>query len=309
MELKSEDLAAEGSQQKPSSELLGQLGLAQEALNKIAQDAQEASIEGVEELEDPRMVRVTECVRKIILMNAIAGNRPSVQYNPNEVLKVISVQEKVYSEERNETYEALRHECYLEILDGLSDMFVVQQGIELAAGQISVEDIEAGLVGDELAGHVGSVIHSEHVGAFTNLLREYAMQSYNIARIAADKLFIGKLEIDTDKYLEAVVSSLEAVCENNLLKFTQDKSVADSWAKKFTKAQVNKEGFHIRESVVDGETWYSIVDGNGKFRKHKNFKGVDLKPILKELLDGVPESKLADQEVATAAFLKAKKGV
>lgn len=308
MELKNEDLAVEGSVENQNSDLLGQLGLAQEALNKIAQDAQEASIEGVQDVEDPRMVRVTECVRKIVLMNAIAGNRPSVQYNPNEVLKVISVQEKVYSEERNETYEALRHECYLEILDGLSDMFVVQQGIELAAGQISVEDIEAGLVGDEWGGHVGSVIHSEHAGAFTNLLREYAMQTYNIARIAADKLFIGKLGIDTDKYLEAVVKSLEAVCENNLSKFTQDKSVADSWVGKFTKAQI-KEGFHIRESVVDGATWYSIVDGNGKFRKHKNFKGVDLKPILKELLDGVPEEKLVDQEVATAAFLKATKGV
>lgn len=288
------------------------LAEAQDQLNQIAQDAQEAALElesGRVQVEDnPLRDRVVACIESIRLMNAIAGNRCVLDYHPDEALKVITSQERVFIEERNETFEALRHKCYIEILDGLSDMFVVHQGIELAIGQVSVEDIEAGKVDEKYAGHVGTVIHSEPTGALSNSIREGAMNAYSIARIGAEELFIGQLGVDPNKYVECCIEALELVCENNLSKFTQDQDLAAKWGEKFTKAQL-KDGYHIRVADVDGEVWYSIVDGNGKFRKPKNFKEVDLQPVLDKLLEGVDPSKLADQEAAYEAFRKATKGV
>ena len=292
--------------------ILDELKEVQQGLNDVAEAAQEAALEieneGVLDTEDPRVARVMECVRKINLMNAIAGNNSVLEYHPDEALKVLTVQEKVFMEERNETLEAIRHKCYIEILDGLADMFVVQQGIERAVGQVSVEDIQAGKASEDIAGYVGAAIHSDSAGAFSNLLREYAMQSFNIARIGAEKVFLGELGIDPEVYLSVVLEVQEAVCDNNLSKFTKDRQVAEGWAFNFTKTQL-KQGYHIREAVIDGESWYSIVDGNGKFRKYKGFKGVDLQPLVDKLLAGVPEDKLVDQEEAYKAFLKATKGV
>lgn len=286
-------------------EALVELG---QAVAKVSEDAQKASFEVSTEGRSPNELRVIECVEKIRLMNAIMGNTPVLGRNPSVALTLLSNQERIFQEERNETFEALRHNCYKEVLDGLVDMLVVAQGYEFLNSPISTDDIEQHGLGENLAGYMGASVHSIGVGALSGVIFEQIANSLQIARIEAQKLFIEKLGVSGDKFVEAHIKALELVCDNNLTKFTQDETTAEKWLKKFKKSELTKEGIHIRSSQVNGETWYALIDANGKGRKNKDYQSVDLQPVVDELLSEVNPDLLVDQEVATEGFLKATKG-
>lgn len=287
-------------------EILESLGAAQKILAEVASDAQDAVVElvGVESgIKSVAELRVLECVNKIVLLNNLMGNSPVTQINPNHILSALSKQEKIFLEERNETFEALRHECLVEVIDGLSDMFVVHVGFEHLSTFISVEDVESGRATEDILGHTGGALHSEGVAVLANSIRESLMNSYNIARIASEKLFLGKLGVDPTVYSEAVIEALELVCENNLSKVTDDFGTASLWYENMS------EGFKPDKVLLDGVTWYCIKDENGKVRKPFDYQSVDLSVVMGKLLSGVSLDKIVPQGDAYESFLKATKGV
>lgn len=284
-------------------------------LNNVLNDAQSAAVEleggAVEDVamspeEQSRQDRVVACIRKIVLLNTIMGNNPVYGILPSEHLKILGAQEKVFLEERNEAFAAIYAKHLVEVLDGISDMFVVQTGYQHLNAPIPEDLIASGQIAEQFAGHVGSTLMGPEVGAVSNTVFNAMADSFHIARIASEQFFIDTLGVSQERYLEACVRALEAICENNLAKATKDKDVAARWFKKLGKKLVDKEGWHIRAVEVNGETWYSLFDGNGKFRKHKDFVGVDLQPILEYMLEGIDKSLIPDQDNAKWLFEQAR---
>lgn len=296
---------------KELNEVSVALASLQEAANQIARDAQEAAIE-IEsgEAANPDVPdSVLHSVERIHLLNTIMGNTAVQKRNPMLALQILTNQEKIFIEERNETFEALRYADYKEVLDGLADMFVVLAGYEFINGFISVEDIEAGLVSENFAGHVGSTVHSQAVGVLSNVVLAQMRESFNVARIAAQKLFLEELGVDPELYHQCSVEVLELVTINNLSKAVPSEEVASEMYANLTPQQIDVEGYHLRKTNVNGQDWYALFDKNGKFRKGNNYVGVDLQPIVDKLLADVPKDVLVDQEWAHKQFLRATKGV
>lgn len=284
-------------------------------IQNISNDAQSAVVEmehGVgEEIqispeEQARQDRVVACVRKIVLLNTIMGNNPVYGVLPSEHLKILSAQEKVFLEERNEALAAIHSKYLIEVLDGLADMFVVQTGYQHLNAPIPEELIAEGRFPEQFAGHVGSALMGPEIGALSNSVFAGMADVFHIARIASEQLFIDKLGVSQERYLEGCIRALELICDNNLAKATKDKDVAARWYKKLGKKLVEKEGWHIRATEVNGETWYSLFDGNGKFRKHKDFVGVDLQPVLDYMLEGIDKELIPDQDNAKLLFEQAR---
>lgn len=78
---------------------------------------------------------------------------------------------------------------------------------------------------------------------------------------------------------EAMVTAARRVVENNKLKYTTDRDVAYAWR---LPAGARKEGIKVQEVVVDGVSYYSLVDKNGKIRKHRDFVAVELSDLTGE---------------------------
>ena len=77
---------------------------------------------------------------------------------------------------------------------------------------------------------------------------------------------------------DKMIACSKLIVENNKLKYTTNKNEAESWVID------NSDGLNTKLQAVewDGSTYYSLVDDNGKIRKHKNFKKVVLEDILGE---------------------------
>lgn len=76
--------------------------------------------------------------------------------------------------------------------------------------------------------------------------------------------------------LDIIIKATDLVVENNMLKFTADKDAFDKW-----KAPA-KEDLTPSEQTVDGVTYYCLVNENGKVRKRKGFKVMDLSGLVEE---------------------------
>lgn len=76
--------------------------------------------------------------------------------------------------------------------------------------------------------------------------------------------------------LDIIIKATNLVVENNMLKFTTDKEDFDKW-----KAPA-KEKLTPSEQTVDGVTYYCLVNENGKVRKRKGFKVMDLSGLVEE---------------------------
>lgn len=76
-----------------------------------------------------------------------------------------------------------------------------------------------------------------------------------------------------EEHMEACA---KLIVENNKLKYTTSEDEANSWVID------NSDGLNTRVQAVehDGVTYYSLVDDNGKIRKHKNFTKVKLEDVL-----------------------------
>lgn len=85
--------------------------------------------------------------------------------------------------------------------------------------------------------------------------------------------FMLPLKIDE----EILLASAQLVIENNSLKYTSSKEEVESWV--FDP----DSGIRIVETVVGGVTWYCLKDENGKVRKHRDFKKVEIDQIIKRL--------------------------
>ena len=75
-----------------------------------------------------------------------------------------------------------------------------------------------------------------------------------------------------------------AVCENNDLKYTGDKAVAEEWLEHY---QTNydpasiEETYYLKESEFDGGVWYCVRrTSDNKIMKPPRHPKVDLKPFL-----------------------------
>ena len=76
--------------------------------------------------------------------------------------------------------------------------------------------------------------------------------------------------------LDIIIKATDLVVENNMLEFTTDKEDFDKW-----KAPA-KENLSASEQTVDGVTYYCLVNENGKVRKKRGFKIMDLTPLVEE---------------------------
>lgn len=75
---------------------------------------------------------------------------------------------------------------------------------------------------------------------------------------------------------EKLIAAAKMIIENNRLKYTTDLELAKSWEID------NSDGLEteLKETVVDGVSYYALLDKEGKVRKHKNFQKVKLEEIL-----------------------------
>ena len=84
---------------------------------------------------------------------------------------------------------------------------------------------------------------------------------------------IAELLSDKGINLDLLDKCVQLVVENNKQKFTTSKEEFDTWESEFIR----------KELVVDGVTYYTLVDENGKIRKRNNFPKVDLSFVLDEV--------------------------
>lgn len=89
--------------------------------------------------------------------------------------------------------------------------------------------------------------------------------------------------------LDIIIKATDLVVENNMLKFTTDKEAFDKW-----KAPA-KENLTPSEQTVDGVTYYCLVNENGKVRKRKGFKVMDLSGLVEE--QNIRDNSCEDTEV------------
>ena len=78
---------------------------------------------------------------------------------------------------------------------------------------------------------------------------------------------------------EVMLTAAQRIVENNKLKYTSDRQVARNWR---IPTGGRKEGIHLQEVVVDDVPYYSLVDANGKIRKHRDFVAVELSDLVSE---------------------------
>ena len=76
--------------------------------------------------------------------------------------------------------------------------------------------------------------------------------------------------------LDIIIKATDLVVENNMLKFTTDKEDFAKWK------SPAKENLTPSGQTVDGVTYYCLVNENGKVRKRKGFKVMDLTPLVEE---------------------------
>lgn len=88
---------------------------------------------------------------------------------------------------------------------------------------------------------------------------------------AIDEVVDAWINKNSDLFWEAMA----LVVENNASKFTSDKLRADSW--------VLAEGTFIKESEVNGVTYYCVMNAHGKMCKPSDFKSVDLTELSKKV--------------------------
>lgn len=76
-----------------------------------------------------------------------------------------------------------------------------------------------------------------------------------------------------------LVIAAKRIVENNKLKYTTDRDVAYGWR---LPVGARKDGIKVQAIEFDGKTYYSLVDKNGKIRKHRDFVPVELSDLVSE---------------------------
>lgn len=75
---------------------------------------------------------------------------------------------------------------------------------------------------------------------------------------------------------EQMITACKRIVENNKLKYTTDEAVARAWR---LPVGARREGIKLQTVEYEGVVYYSLVDKNGKIRKHRDFVAVDLSDL------------------------------
>lgn len=169
-------------------------------------------------------------------------------------------------EKINVQLEQVREECIVELLPAFGKDLK-----ETVDGKIDTLFVFLNLRAmlDDFNTSLSQVENPEEVAEILNLLNA---DNYElISKIVPHALSLNNKA--ADDHMEACA---KLIVENNKLKYTTSKDEAYSWEID------NSDGLNTRVQVIDheGVTYYSLVDDNGKIRKHKNFTKVKLEDVL-----------------------------
>lgn len=172
---------------------------------------------------------------------------------------------KVLIEKLNVQMEQVREECLelftaygtndlAEIVDGIIDVAFVWSNFDFMVGELKKLSEKDPKVMDELEELINGWLLDLIAGMFP---------------VAANlKPPVG---------LDVLLASAKLIIANNRLKYTDSEQEVLSWVID------NSDGLEtgIQKTIVDGTVWYSLVDKNGKVRKHKHFKKVQLEDLVR----------------------------
>lgn len=179
----------------------------------------------------------------ILLFNKIISNGRDIEdFFVDELIERLKLQVNITKEEVDETIKAKAENDVVEYYDGLADV-VFTAVFLLSLDSVLVDKWN---IGNE---DLSSFEFNQELGE-------------SIVELLSAK----------DVNLDLLDKCVELVVENNKQKFTTSKEEFDSWESEFIR----------KELVVDGVTYYTFVDDNGKIRKRDGFKPVDLSFILGE---------------------------
>ena len=172
-----------------------------------------------------------------ILFNLIVDNGRSVnELYVDELIKRLDQQYWITKEEVDETLKAIEENDIIEYYDGLADILFTATFLLPLDNRLNVDF------------NIGAQDLSMH--------KEYEELGDQIVEI------LKREDID----LEILNEVCNRVIENNKQKITTNQEEFLSW-----------ESDHYPKSlVIDGVNYYFLVDENGKVKKHKGFKEIDI---------------------------------
>lgn len=176
-----------------------------------------------------------------ILFNKIVDNGRSVdELHVDELIKRLDQQYWITKEEVDETLKAIEENDVTEYYDGIADILFTYFYL------VGIEkhlNSTFGISGTILSNHEKYIELSDHV---VEILK--------------------RDDID----LEILNEVCDRVIENNKQKFTTDQEEFLTW-----------ESDHYPKSLeIDGVAYYFLVDENGKVKKHKGFKELEIKDLF-----------------------------
>lgn len=176
-----------------------------------------------------------------IIFNLIVDNGRSVdELYVDELIKRLDQQYWITKEEVDETLEAIEENDIVEYYDGLADILFTATFLLTLDNRLNVDF------------NIGDSDLSMH--------KEYTELGNKIVEI------LKRDDID----LEILNEVCDRVIENNKQKITTNQEEFLSW-----------ESDHYPKSLeIDGVNYYFLVDENGKVKKHKGFKELDIKDLF-----------------------------
>ena len=190
---------------------------------------------------------INKMLESSILFNLIVDNGRSVnELYVDELIKRIEQQYWITKEEVDETLKAIEENDVVEYYDGLADVLFTGTYLLELDTQLNTKF------------NIGDNDLSKH--------KEYEALGSKIVEI------LKRDDID----LEILDEVCDRVIENNKQKFTTNKDEFLTW-----------ESNHYPKSLeIDGIAYYFLVDDNGKVKKHKGFKELEIKDLFqKELVE------------------------
>lgn len=107
---------------------------------------------------------------------------------------------------------------------------------------------------------------------------EIAVQPKFLTKLGIVTVLLSEIDLITEAEDQWLVESAKEIAINNRAKYTHDIREALSWE---IKEEDLLDGITLHSNVVGSQIFYCLKDKNGKVRKHKNFKRVDLKGLKK----------------------------
>lgn len=186
-----------------------------------------------------------KCFYSALLFNTIVDGQTFETLGKEDLKNKIVSQYHITLEEVEETEKAIKENDIVEMYDGLADC--------LYTAEFLLEMVEC------------------YILKFANVQladMNFATNEFGVDFKGLKTRYDYVLDYNFD--VEILDKCVDCVLENNMQKFTTDKSEFDTW----------KSPYNLKECTVDGVTYYFLVDDNGKVRKRDNFPKVDLAPIV-----------------------------